>query len=181
MALCDLLVRLALEDLYRPLWSRAILEETLRSLVRRFPSQDARRLERRVDLMDAALPGALVHDYEQHLPAVASLGDDAHVLAAAIAGGADVIVTSNTKDFPDSVLEPLGIAAVSPDEFLAEIWRPSAPTVMEVLVAQAEGTKRPPLSVADILRSLEHVAPDFVSLVRGSPEYAANITSESGD
>ena len=48
MALCDLLVRLALEDLYRPLRSREILDETARSLIRRLENRDVERLRRRV-------------------------------------------------------------------------------------------------------------------------------------
>lgn len=44
--------------------------------------------------------------------------DDRHVLAAALAGHADSIITQNLKHFPSSVLEPLGITALHPDEFL---------------------------------------------------------------
>lgn len=41
-----------------------------------------------------------------------------HVLAAAIAGHADCIVTSNLKDFPAGTLQPYGIEAIHPDDFL---------------------------------------------------------------
>ena len=41
--------------------------------------------------------------------------NDVHVLAAAIAGHADCIVTSNLKDFPASILMEFGIEAVDPD------------------------------------------------------------------
>jgi hypothetical protein len=44
--------------------------------------------------------------------------DDVHVLAAAIAGHADCIVTSNLKDFPTETLKPYGIEAIHPDDFL---------------------------------------------------------------
>ena len=36
--------------------------------------------------------------------------DDRHVLAAAIVGRCDVIVTQNIQDFPEAALAPYGIA-----------------------------------------------------------------------
>lgn len=43
---------------------------------------------------------------------------DRHVLAAAIVGRCDVIVTANLKDFSGAALAPFGIDAQHPDEFL---------------------------------------------------------------
>jgi hypothetical protein len=40
------------------------------------------------------------------------------VLAAAIRGGAQAIITANAKDFPAAALTPLGLEAVHPDDFL---------------------------------------------------------------
>ena len=44
--------------------------------------------------------------------------NDVHVLAAAIAGHADCIVTSNLRDFPPQLLAPFALEAIHPDEFL---------------------------------------------------------------
>ena len=46
--------------------------------------------------------------------------DDRHVVAAAVRGGAQGIITANAKDFPAAALEPLGLEAVHPDDFLLD-------------------------------------------------------------
>jgi predicted nucleic acid-binding protein len=46
---------------------------------------------------------------------------DRHVLAAAVACGADTIVTTNAKDFPPTATAVHGITAKSPDEFLVSL------------------------------------------------------------
>jgi hypothetical protein len=48
--------------------------------------------------------------------------DDRHVLAAAVAGHADCIVTSNPRDFPSDVVNAYGIEAVDPDRFIINQW-----------------------------------------------------------
>src|SRR5207247_70778 len=105
--------------------------------------------------------------YESLIPAFHELGDDAHVAAAAVVGHADVIVTSNVRDFPQRVLDRYGIAALSPDDFLLQQWWLDPVAVADVLVEQARATKRPPLTPDDILTRLRFMAPAFVKLVRG--------------
>jgi hypothetical protein len=48
--------------------------------------------------------------------------DDRHVLAAAIVGRCDVIITNNLKDFPRDVLAADGLKAQNPDGFLANLY-----------------------------------------------------------
>ena len=69
--------------------------------------------------MDKTVNDALVTDYEDLINGI-DLPDpnDRHVLAAAIAGNADVIVTLNLKDFPTDRLARYGIEAQHPDTFL---------------------------------------------------------------
>jgi hypothetical protein len=122
MVLCDLFIRLARRGLYRALWSREILEEVVRSIARRRPDLSVDVLRRRTDAMERAIQDATVAGYESLLPGLQELGDDARVAAAAVAGHADVIVTSNIKDFPAVVLDRHGISVQSPDDFLVDIW-----------------------------------------------------------
>ena len=103
----DFLLSLAVEGLYRPLWSSAILDELqlheVQKLVGRGEDPDAAatRAQHLIDQMTTAFDDALVENWE---PLDGTFGlpdpDDEHVVAAALVGGAGVIVTSNLKDFP---------------------------------------------------------------------------------
>lgn len=114
----DLLIETANTGVYRARWSDDIHEEWIRNVLK---NTSARKpaLERTRQLMNQAVPDALVAGYQSIIPSL-QLPDptDAHVLAAAIAGRADVIVTTNLKHFPPEALAPFGIEAQHPDEFL---------------------------------------------------------------
>ena len=163
MVLCDLLIRLAQRGLYRALWTREILAEVVRSILRRRPDLSLELLRKRTVAMQAALQDATVEGYESLLPALHELGRDAHVAAAAVFARADVIVTSNTRDFPERVLDRYGVAAQSPDGFLVQQWWLDPVAVAEIIVQQAHGTTRPPLTPDEILTRLRFMAPGFVS------------------
>ena len=110
-----LLVRLGQTGLFRAKWSEQILDEMVRSILRRRPDLDAQRLARTRELMCDAIPNCLVTGYE---PLIDGLElpdpDDRHVPAAAIRCSAQVIVTSDLKHFPASALERFNIEAQSP-------------------------------------------------------------------
>ena len=116
----DLFLQLAVTDLFKTKWSADIHREWIEALLRNEPRRDRLALERTRDLMDKATRDSLIAGYESLIPAL-SLPDpnDRHVLAAAIVGHCDVIVTQNLKDFPDAVLASFDIEAQHPDEFLS--------------------------------------------------------------
>jgi len=108
----DLLIRIAQSGTVQAKWTNAILDEMLAALRRNRPDIPAGKLERLRDLMNKAVRDCLVTGYE---PLIEGLKlpdpDDRHVLAAAIKTGAQVIVTRNLKDFPESDLQPWDIEA----------------------------------------------------------------------
>lgn len=161
----DLLLRLSGTGLFRAKWTEEILDECFASILEDRPDLDPSRLVRTRKLMVEAVPDCLVRNYKSIVPGL-SLPDpqDRHVLAAAIRSGAQTIVTSNLKDFPADVLTSYDIVAQHPDEFLLHVLDLSPPTVLRVLLEQANALRRPPMKVDELLDKLEEIGlVDFVA------------------
>jgi len=151
----DLLLSLAVEGLHHVRWTARIHDEWVRSLASNRPEVGA-RLAALVQLMNRSVPDCLVETYEG---LVAGLilpdPDDRHVLAAAIAGHADAIVTFNLQDFPADALDPHRIEAIHPDDFVLNQFE------LRPFEALAAGKKmrarlnRPPQSAAALIATLE--------------------------
>ena len=116
MPLCETLLRLAEEPaLYRPLWSDSILQE-VGAVLDRNMHLNSKQINRRLDAMRSTFPEASVvipDDLAQALICIPD-PDDRHVLAAAIRGKADAILTFNQRDFPPECLAQYGIDLMSP-------------------------------------------------------------------
>lgn len=163
----DLLMNLALTGVYRARWSANIHEEWKRNLLLNRPDLTRTQVDRTSALMDAAVPDALVTDYE---PLVEGLDlpdvEDRHVLAAAIKCNASVIVTFNLKDFPASVLGSFDIEPLHPDDFIADLWDLDKAAVLEAAQRQRMSLKTPPHSAQEYLdRLLQQKLPESVKLL----------------
>jgi predicted nucleic acid-binding protein len=142
-----ILLRSAAAGLFTPLWSDRILEEWARATRKLGPGAEAQARAEAAAAM-AAFPAARVPpapgaEARLVLPDPA----DVHVLAIAIAAGADAIVTVNRADFPTGTLAGEGIARRDPDGFLWELWSGAPDAVAAAVEAEraaAEaGTGRP--------------------------------------
>jgi hypothetical protein len=106
--------------------------------------------------MDTSVLDAVVAGYEPLIPALTLPDpDDRHVLAAAITCRASCIVTFNLADFPLSALEPFGLHAVHPDEFLLDVESLSPSEFAAAVKEDLEHYTTPPISAsgfADRLR-----------------------------
>jgi hypothetical protein len=106
--------------------------------------------------MERFFEGAAIEGYEHrigalHLPDP----DDRHVLAAAIEGDVDYIVTRDVDGFPEDALAAHGLRRRSPDELVCELIDAYGPEVVGGVVRkQAAGKTRPPMTVADLLDRL---------------------------
>lgn len=116
---------------FTPLWSARIIEEWTRAAVKLGPQgvaqAEAEALWLRRDWPKAEVEAKPSLEARLWLPDPA----DIHVLAAAIAGSADVIVTLNAKDFPRNILAEEGLSRADPDSFLMGIWQASPEIVEE--------------------------------------------------
>lgn len=148
----DLLMHLARTGLFRARWTERIHDEWVRNLLKRRSDVKPEQLQRTRELMNQAVPDCLVTGYED-LEACLKLPDedDRHVLAAAICGRADVIVTYNLKDFPEAILKPKGIDAQHPDDFIRHLLDLHAGSVVAAVRAQRETLRKPPLSARELL------------------------------
>ncbi|MDJ0638455.1 MAG: PIN domain-containing protein [Paracoccaceae bacterium] len=131
----ELVIGLAKTGAFTPLWSERILEEW-RRVARRNGEVDVAIAEGEIALLKAAFPDALVAPGPE-TEARLTLPDpsDIHVLAAAIDGKADALLTLNVKDFPTNTLSQHAILRRHPDEFLLEAYHGSADTVRQVVDA----------------------------------------------
>lgn len=118
----DLLLRLAeTPRLYLPHWSDRILDETDRTLKDKLGWPDNLIPYRRQQIT-GSFPEALIEGFEPIEACVSNDAKDRHVLAAAVRGKCEVIVTFNLKDFPAEALEPWRIEAHHPSKFLASLY-----------------------------------------------------------
>ena len=122
----EVLLGVAKTGLFDPLWSQRILDEWSRAAVKLGPAGQM-QADAEIAMVSAAWPNAQVKPNAGLLDRL-WLPDqnDIHVLAAAIAGNADVLITLNAKDFPRNILAEEGVSRSDPDAFLIGLYA-SAP------------------------------------------------------
>lgn len=136
----EIVLGCAAAGLFEPRWSARIAEEWARAAAKLSPEQEV-WARGEVAAANTRFPPALVRvpaELEQRL----WLPDpnDVHVLAAAIAGHCDAILTMNAQDFPRGVLAEEGLQRLDPDNFLmalADRDRAAVLAVVEASVAEA--------------------------------------------
>ncbi len=134
--------RLVLATDVTPLWSAEILAEW-RHAVAKLGVAEAAEVGTEIALIRARYPKSEV-EVDSALVAALDLpdADDRHVLAGAIAGQADALLTFNTKDFPLRALAAHGVIRRHPDEFLVEAAHEDDTALLAVLDAEEVRTGR---------------------------------------
>lgn len=151
----DLLMHLALSDLFRARWSNMIHTEWMRNVHANRTDLSLERLERTRDLMDAAVRDCVVSGFEYMIPSIDLPDpDDRHVVAAAIHCGASLIITFNLKDFPDEALKPYNLVAQHPDDFIVDLLGLHLAGVLEAAARHRRALKAPPKTAKEYLDTL---------------------------
>ncbi|MEM9010795.1 MAG: PIN domain-containing protein [Pseudomonadota bacterium] len=137
----------------QPLWSSRILEEWARA-AGRHGSLAEEMARREIAALTEDWPAALVVPD----PAVAATlvlpdANDVHVVAAAVGGGAEILLTRNIRDFPTRILARHGLLRRDPDGFLRDWWA-EAPEAAEAVVADVVRAFRAATGTAPAARTL---------------------------
>ena len=146
----DFLLRLADQGLFTPLWSAEIHNE--------WSDLNRTKLERIRITMDTHFPSATVTGYQPLIEGL-DLSDlqDRHVVAAAVRGGADVIVTLNLRDFPAERLAPYKLEAQHPDKFISGLFESRHREVLAAVHDHRAALRNPPRSPEQHLKTLREV------------------------
>jgi hypothetical protein len=148
------------------LWSAEIIEEVRGAIQRSVPGADPARVDRMLGYMRAAFPDAMLVGYAHLTPRMTNDAADRHVLAAAVTGHAEVVVTWNVRHFPPGACRPHGITVETPDEFLAHMYVSDPGAVEAALARQVARYVAPPMTVEDLLARHAPRLPHFIAAVR---------------
>ena len=172
MPVTDLLLELASTGHYRARWSDDIHDEWVNAVIKTRPDLPEKAINVRRARMDKAIPQALVTGYHEIIESLNLPDpDDRHVLAAAIVGRADVVVTYNLKDFPEEALTPYGIEVQHPDEFLNYQRTLNEPLFIQCVKEIRGRLSQPKYSAEEYIRTLRrfhlHIIADELTKVQG--------------
>ncbi|WP_198668553.1 PIN domain-containing protein [Streptomyces triticisoli] len=164
----DVMLALTEDFIHEIVWSERLLAEWERVIVRegRRSAESAAAVAQAVRRffadceIKAAAYGHLVDEMPGNDP------DDRHHAAAAVAAGADALITWNLADFPAGELAARGVRVIEPDSYLCGLCREFPHEVVETVVRLAGEKRNPPVTITDATARLAKAGlPDFADLL----------------
>ncbi|OZA07705.1 MAG: PIN domain-containing protein [Rhodobacterales bacterium 17-64-5] len=141
--------------LFQPVYSDRILREWVLATAKLGPAAPALAATEAA-LFRADFPAGLIRPHpEIEARLLLPDPDDLHVLATAIAAGAEAIVTFNAQDFPGHVLAAEGLARRDPDGFLWEMHSHQPEriaAIVEAVRAKAEAMAEGPVPLKTLMK-----------------------------
>ncbi|MEJ0031552.1 MAG: PIN domain-containing protein [Bacteroidota bacterium] len=150
----DLLLWLAKFKFFQPKWSSSIHDEWTRNLLANRPDIKQDQVDWTIGQMETSFPDALIGEKIEMLNASLPDEKDLHVLQAAVACRADVIVTFNLRDFPTSDLSKFFLEAKHPDTFCCDLMKVDRKTALIAFEKQVDNLEQPRLTFIDVLDNL---------------------------
>lgn len=167
----EVLLRLASDGIFSPIWSQEILDEATRNLIHEnlMTVEQAAKFEA---ILKDLYPEAMVEVPVELVEKMTNHPKDRHVLATAVVGKAEIIVTDNLKDFQDRDLLTWNVVAKSSGEFLTSLYDLYPDEIVQAVDTMSEKLKdltsarKPPLGLEALLCLLERVVPEFSNNIK---------------
>jgi hypothetical protein len=144
----DIMMTLAAERLYVPQWSQDVLNEAGRN---RPPGVSEEAVNKRFAQMNKVFPAAMTTGYEGLAPQMQADEKDKHVLAAAVQGESDVLVTENTKDFDPPATGPHAMKVERTSEFLNQLADDHPREVVGAMQKMVDRNRRAPQTMPELI------------------------------
>jgi predicted nucleic acid-binding protein len=169
----DVLLTVAEAGICQIRWSDEVLGEMERNIAKRTTAQSVKEAAAGAKYtrneMERMFPEAMVPraSYDRLIPVMTNDAKDRHVLAAAVAARADVLVTFNTRHFRSEACQPYIVDVQDPDTFLMHQFELDPDGFLNGLQFLAEQRSRPPMdTVGGILTALQRSVPRFADQAR---------------
>ncbi|WBQ01828.1 PIN domain-containing protein [Kribbella sp. CA-293567] len=144
----DVMLSVADSKLFEPQWSAEVLDEVKRN---RPAGVTAERADGRLAQMAKAFPEALITDYQHRMSDMRADEKDKHVLAAAVHGEADVLVTDNVKDFDPPATGSNAMPVERTSEFLGRLLAEEPQLVVDSMEKMVARNRRAPRTMPELI------------------------------
>ena len=151
----DLMLTIAALGYYQPRWSELIVDEMRRNVLRDHPTIEPDRFDAvTIAALRRAFPDAWTQVDDALVEQMDNAPEDRHVLATAIAAGAQIVVTSNVDDFITSGLVESGHVTIErPGTFLRTVLD-EHPEILDDALWHLASNRRGVATTADVLDQL---------------------------
>lgn len=151
----DALLSLHAECFYAAKWTTQIEHEWTSSLLAKRPDLSAAQLAATCEKMHRAVSDWEVADYMDLVEGLALPDvDDRHVLAAAIRGHADCMVTLNLDDFPKDYVARFDLEVIHPDDFIFLQFDLDEVSALKAFKGMRGRLRRPAMTPEEFVSSL---------------------------
>jgi predicted nucleic acid-binding protein len=132
----DLLLTLAADGAYEPIWTDEIIDEMRRNILANRPNIEASSLDTNmIATMDRALSKARLSGFQHLIADMDNDPKDRHVAAAAAHAEAKGMLTYNVRDFRGTEISMRTIRIVTPAVFVEELLTETPDVVSDAILA----------------------------------------------